>query len=104
MNEYEIIFNGHKEINFAPSNEHEEILQNVITIISTPKYSVPMFREFGIDGAMLDQPIVKSRAMFSSEVIQAVRKYEPRAEITHIETEVNTDGKLHARIKIRVKS
>ena len=40
-------------INFAPATIAEEVMQNVRMIISTVKYSVPMDREFGIDGAVI---------------------------------------------------
>lgn len=102
MNEYEILFTGHEAINFSPSTEHEEILQNVITILSTPKYSVPLFREFGVDGSMLDDAINVSQAKLSSEIIQAVRKYESRAKITRIYFSGNEDGKLNVRLKIAI--
>ena len=100
MNEYEILFTGHEDINFAPSSDVEEILQNVVTILATPKYSVPMFREFGLDGSMLDDAINLSRAKLSSEIIQAVRKYEPRAKITRLDFSANDSGKLNVKLKI----
>ena len=40
------------KINFAPSNIYEEVAQNVKTICTTPKYSVPLDRKFGVDAAM----------------------------------------------------
>ena len=102
MSEYEILFGGHKVISFYPANDAEEVLQNVITILSTPKYSVPMFREFGISNTMLDEPINISRAKFSAEIIQAVRKYEPRAKISRIDFTSDEDGKLQVRLKINI--
>lgn len=37
-----------KKINLAPENTVEEVLQNVAMIISTPKFSVPLDRGFGM--------------------------------------------------------
>ena len=52
---YEINGGETPPINFAPVTIAEEVMQNVRMIISTIKYSVPMDREFGIDGAVVDR-------------------------------------------------
>ncbi len=103
MNEYDVLFTGHEEINFYPADSYEEVLQNVITILSTPKYSVPMFREFGIGHSMLDDAINISRAKLSAEIIQAIRKYEPRAKISRIDFSGDESGKLNVRLKIAIE-
>ena len=84
MNEYEVLI-APSVINFAPQSELEEILQNVRTICSTPKFSVPMDRELGVNAVFVDQPMSEVGARYKSEVIQAVRKFEPRARISRIE-------------------
>ena len=89
-------------INFAPKNEAEEILQNVITICTTAKYSVPMDREFGIDGKLLDEPINTIQAKYTQEVVTAVKKFEPRAQVTRVEFTGDNDGKVFPRLLIRL--
>ncbi|MBQ7154853.1 MAG: GPW/gp25 family protein [Synergistaceae bacterium] len=84
MNDYVLIINPGR-INFAPDNLLEEIVQNVNTICSTPKFSVPMDRAFGIDTSLLDEPMSKVAAKYRAEIIQAVRKFEPRARISRVE-------------------
>lgn len=84
MNEYEVLIRP-QVINFSPSSELEEILQNVRTICSTPKFSVPMDRELGVDTQFLDQPMSSVANKYKAEVIAAVRRFEPRARITRIE-------------------
>lgn len=84
MNEYEVLISP-AVINFSPSSELEEILQNVRIICSTPKYSVPMDRELGVDADFLDQPMNTVGAKYKAEIIQAVRRFEPRARVTRIE-------------------
>lgn len=84
MNEYEVLIIP-SVINFAPHSEREEILQNVRTICSTPKFSVPMDRELGVDTSFLDQPMSSVANKYKAEVIAAVRKFEPRARISRIE-------------------
>ena len=92
-----------QEINFAPETLAEEVIQNVITLCSTAKYSVPMDRELGVEAVFVDEPVNRARAKFTHEVIMAVRKFEPRAEITHIEFAGDLDGKVYPRIKLRIK-
>lgn len=89
-------------VNFAPSSTVEEILQNVRTIISTVKYSVPLDRDFGIDYSFLDKPTAKAQALYSSEIIQAVKKYEPRASIVSISFSADIDGKLTPKVEVSI--
>ena len=90
------------QIDFAPVTVIEEVLQNVRTIISTIKHSVPMDREFGIDGAIIDRPINIAKAHLSNEIFRAVRRYEPRAVIESIDFDGDESGKLTPTIKIRI--
>lgn len=86
-------------VNFAPQSEAEEVIQNVITICSTPRYSVPMDRAFGVDASLLDDPMTIVGAKYKSEVIQAVRKFEPRAKVKRIEFYRDSEGKeFHPKI------
>ncbi len=89
-------------VNFAPQTEVEEILQNVRTIISTEIYSVPLDRDFGIDASFVDKPTAKAQAMLSSEIIRAVREYEPRATISSISFTADIDGKLTPNVEVTI--
>lgn len=101
---YEINGGTAPPINFAPATIAEEVMQNVRMIISTVKYSVPMDREFGIDGAVIDRPVNVAKAHLTNEIFRAVRRYEPRAEITDIDFDGAGSGQLTPRIKIRVNA
>ena len=90
------------KINFAPSDVYEEISQNVKTICTTPKYSVPMDRNFGVDTSFLDRPTPKAMAQIQAEIVQAIRKYEPRCKVTKISFEGNIDGKLNLKVRIAI--
>ena len=90
-------------VNFAPENELEEILQNVRTILTTRKGSVPMDREFGIDGDIQDLPIGTAQAKFSVEIVEAVNRFEPRARVKQVIYDGNEqDGLLRARVRVAV--
>lgn len=90
------------EINFAPKNLIEEVAQNVRIICTTEKYSVPMDRLFGVDTAMLDRPTPKAMAALQAELIQAIRKYEPRCKVRKISFEGDINGKLTVKVRIAI--
>ena len=91
-----------KEINFAPANLVEEVAQNVRTICTTSKYSVPMDRLFGVDATVIDRPTPKAVALIQAELIQAIRKYEPRCRVKKVSFDGDLDGKLTARVRIEI--
>jgi len=93
-----------KEVDFAPASEYEEILQNVRTIITTLKKTVPMDREFGINGELVDLPIATAQAKFTGEIVAAVSKYEPRARVVSVAYDGREmDGTLRPTVRIKLK-
>ena len=83
-----------------------EIMQNVRMILSTPKGSVPLDREFGIDTVFLDEPEPVAMARAVPEIIEAVEKYEPRVKVTTVEWVERNDGdamegKLVPKVRIK---
>lgn len=71
-------------INLAPQTVQDEVLQNIKMIIENPKFSVPLNRDFGLAQEFLDKPLQAAQAMLVADVIEAVDKYEPRAEIKSV--------------------
>ena len=92
-----------EEVNFAPATEAEEIIQNVRTIITTPKYSVPMDRLFGISADVIDRLTPKAMAQLQAEIIQAVRKYEPRCKVKKVTFDSDEDGKLSVKVRVEIE-
>ena len=92
------------EVDFAPATVVEEVIQNVRTLLATLKFSVPMDRDFGIDGAIIDRPINLAKARLSSEIFRAVRRYEPRAVVESIELEGTESGRLMPIVKVSVRA
>lgn len=99
--EYELLIKP-GEINFAPDTEIEEIMQNIITICTTAKYSVPMDRELGVNWTFIDDTIPTARNKIISEIVNAVRRYEPRARVTHINFTADGDGQMWPRIMFKL--
>jgi len=72
---------GHKrKINFGAAGV-DEVLQNVAMILTTPKFSVPLRRDWFIDYSLLDKPMRHSQAILAREVFTALRAHEPRARL-----------------------
>lgn len=78
------VFGTLGEIDFAP-DPVKEVLQNVQTIIATKKFSVPLHRDLGLDFTVLDQPLPKAQAGLRTEIIEAIRQFEPRARVRRVE-------------------
>ena len=80
--EYEIKI-APTDLKIMPATELEEILQNVLMILTTEKYSVPLDREFGIDARFIDAPISR-QSQLTAAVAQAIRTFEPRARLKKV--------------------
>jgi len=81
-----------------------EVMQNVRTIISTRKGTVPLDREFGISFDFLDSPIDRVRAMAEQEIFLALRRYEPRAVLKQISWNAEPiAGRVFPRVSIDVR-
>lgn len=92
-----------QQIDFAPATELAEMLQNIRTIISTPKYSVPLDRDFGVSMSWLDNPMPVAQARLTAEIITEIQKREPRARVTQVTyTESSHEGILIPNVKVRV--
>lgn len=91
------------KISLAPESTEEEVLQNVAMIILTVQFSVPLDRGFGLAGRFIDKPIQTAQAILVSEVLDAVEKYEPRADIVSVTFEQGeTPGNLIPIVEVNI--
>jgi len=72
-------------------------------IVTTPKGTVPLDREFGIDVGMLDAPVAVNQVRMTRSIIAACKKFESRAEVTAVRYEVGLDGKLTPVVQFVLK-
>lgn len=92
-----------ENINVAPETTEEEVLQNVAMIISTPQFSVPLDRGFGLSQRFVDKPIQVAKAIAVSEVMDAIAKSEPRADIVSVTFEQGeSPGKLIPVVEVDI--
>lgn len=66
-------------------SELEEIVQNVRMVLSTVKGTVPMDRSFGISAGCLDSPQGLARVKAQGEIVESIKRCEPRAKIKSVE-------------------
>lgn len=87
-------------MNLFETDEKAEIRRNVEFLLSTYKYSCPMSRNFGLAAAFIDKPNRQAESIARDEIEQAVKEYEPRAEIDEISFTYK-DGKMYPAIKLK---
>lgn len=92
------------EIDFAPGTVVEEVLQNVRTIVTTPRYSIPLDREFGFDASVIDRPIHVAKAQLTNEMFRQIRRYEPRAVVESIQFDADLNGRLSPVLEVSVRA
>lgn len=97
---------GDNKISFSlcESDEVKSVLQNIYLLIATPKGSVPMFREFGLEQDYIDKPSSVAQALMTTHIREALERFEPRAKfvgITFLEDE-NYPGKIIPILEVEI--
>ena len=69
-----------QSINFGARGV-DEVLQNVAMILTTPKGTVPLRRDWFVNLSFLSTPTPAAQVRVASEIFQAIRRHEPRARI-----------------------
>ena len=101
--EYEV-FGRMERINMGAMGV-EEILQNVRTLLCTIKGSVPLDRVLGISADPLDKPINQAQTLIRVDIIETLRKYEPRVEVRRITFDgEGINGTLIPKVTVRIKN
>lgn len=72
------------KLRFNVTDTARSVLQNVAIILATPKGTVPMYRDFGVDMSFLDLPIPAAKVRLISEIREAVETWEPRVTVTGV--------------------
>jgi phage baseplate assembly protein W len=81
-----------------------EIMQNVRTILTTRRGTVPLDRDFGLSFEFLDSPINLTRAKAEQEIFLQLKKYEPRVILKQIMWETDViSGQISPSVKVEVK-
>lgn len=90
------------EIDFASASSVTEIVQNVKTIVSTAVGTVPLDRDFGVDSGLVDLPMPVARARLAAELIEKVKRYEPRVKVQRVTFSGDADGRLTPHLEVDI--
>lgn len=91
-------------LRFNEADTVNSVLQNIAVILSTPKGSVPLYREFGIPFDILDKPIPIAKNMIIAPVREAIERWEPRATFVDIRFsgDVSQPGSLIPIVEVEI--
>ena len=83
----------------------KEVLQNVRTLLCTKKFSVPLDRDVGLEFSTLDMPYPKAQAAIRTEIIQAIRRFEPRVKKIRVDFDGEpAEGRLIPKVVVEVNA
>lgn len=91
-------------IRFNDEELVSSVLQNIAVILSTPKGSVPQYREFGLSAVFLDKPMPIAKMMMIAEVREAIERWEPRARYVSMafEERITQPGTLWPTVEVEI--
>ena len=90
-----------KNIDLAPKNVYQEVLQNVAVIIDTWEKTCPLLRELGLPAQLIGRPLPVVKNIMVGQLYDQIEQYEPRAILGGITFEENAFiGKLIPIVEI----
>ena len=93
-----------KKLRLLENNTIASVLQNIAIILSTPRGSVPMYREFGLPQDFLDKPMPVAKVMLISALKETIERWEPRAEFVGVTFAGNASnpGELDPTVEVKI--
>lgn len=93
-----------KTIRLNEQDTVSSVLHNVALILATPKGTIPMYRDFGLDREFLDMPIPEAEVRMIAPIREAVQEWEPRATVKDVFFTRREDGsgRLLAHVEIEI--
>lgn len=99
---YTVKSNENYTFSLCEDDEVKAVLQNIQLILTTPKGSVPMYREFGLEQDFIDKPIPVAQTLMTSRIREALEMFEPRAKFVGITFSEETPGKLIPILEVEI--
>ena len=101
---YQVNATDLSNIRFNEPELVSSVLQNIAVILSTPKGSVPQYREFGLSTVFLDKPMPMAEMMMRAEVREAIERWEPRAQFVSMtfEERITQPGTLWPTVEVEI--
>lgn len=95
-----------RHIHFNETDTLTSVMQNIAVILSTPKGSVPLYRDFGITVNVLDRPMPVAEVMMRADIREAIEEWEPRVKVIGIDfsQDLTDPGKLIPTVEVEINS
>lgn len=77
-----------------------DISETIKTIITTPKGTVALDRNFGVDASILDQPVNLVGGLLMVEIIRQIQLYEPRVKVSEVTFEMDENNNLVPKVRV----
>lgn len=79
----------------SPESTDAEIIQNIQLLLNTDKYDIPLAREMGRSTEQIGERLQIAKMREYQNVLELIEKYEPRAKVSSVEFDVDSDrGRL----------
>lgn len=91
-----------KTIRLNERDTVSSVLHNVALILATPKGTVPLYRDFGLDREFLDAPTPEAEVRMIAPIREAVEQWEPRATVKDVFFTRGESGRLLAHVEIEI--
>ena len=95
---------SNQEINYSPKNYVEEVVTNVGMLLRVCKEEQPLNRDFSFDSDLIDKNINIVENRITSQLLEMLRKYEPREilKTTEIKTADEFENDFEIELGIEV--
>jgi phage baseplate assembly protein W len=80
----------------APS----DISETIKNIITTPKGTVALDRNFGVNSNILDQPVNLIEGLLVVEIIRQIKLYEPRVSVIEVTFSMDENNNLIPKVSV----
>lgn len=80
----------------------ESVRQCLTILLGTREGEEALDRNFGLKQDFLDMPTAAAKAMFTAEIIEKIKKYEPRAKVKSVKFEADTNGLLRPTVEVDI--
>lgn len=80
------------------------VLQNISVILRTGLQTAPLYRGFGLLGAIVDRPTPVAKPLLISAIKEAIETYEPRATVESVTFSENVaePGRLVPTVEVTI--
>ena len=93
-------------LRFGETDTVNSVLHNIAVILATPRGTVPLYRDFGLDMTFLDKPVPAAKVLMVAPVREAVERWEPRARVLNVsfQTDPAQPGTLIPTVEVEINA